>query len=331
MRYTLFMLLLASFSLSCTKETADPAVIIDPNIIAAGSYNDLPMLWKDGAATVLPHGSFLTSCTSMCVSGDNIYISGNDYDAANMHTFGRIWKNGVSILLSPQNYYQTIVVSGIDSYIGGTAQNGKAEIWKNGIPMGISNGIYGGTVNSICISGSDVYACGLKFTSLPGPTGITSAAATWKNGALTSLTNGNTYEGAQSIAVSSAGDVYVAGYQSDGNATKGHTWKNGTMNTTIDNAMLNAIFVSGTNVYAGGVKGFSAIVVENGTLKYLSDVNNTSSSVYVHHVYVKGTDVYAGGSSSSASLSRPTIWKNGSPVYLTPKDTLGEVVSLYVK
>jgi hypothetical protein len=331
MRYAVCLLLLATLSLNCTKETADPVDIIDPNIIAAGSYNDLPMLWKDGRATVLPHGNYLTSCTSMCVSGDNVYISGNDYDASNFHAFGRVWKNGVSILLSPNNYYQSIVVSGTDTYLGGTAQNGNAEIWKNGIPMGIGNSIYGGVVNSICISGSDVYACGLKFTSLPGPGGITSAAATWKNAALTSLTNGTTYEGAQSIAVSSGGDVYVAGYQSDGNASKGHIWKNGTMTTTIDNAILNAIAVSGNNVYAAGVKGFSAIVVENGILRYLTDINNTSSSDYVNHVFVSGTDVYAAGSSSSASLSRPTIWKNGSPVYLSPKDTLGEVVSLYIR
>ena len=70
-----------------------------------------------------------------------------------------------------------------------------AKAWKNGAPISLTNGSFGGSGLSISVLGADVYVCGTETN------GTASAAKLWKNGISTSLTNGLNYASAYSIFV----------------------------------------------------------------------------------------------------------------------------------
>jgi 3-keto-L-gulonate-6-phosphate decarboxylase len=93
---------------------------------------------------------------------------------------------------------------------------------------------------SICISGTDVYVVGTEVVSP-----LTSVIKLWKNGVVTTITNGINRAEASSVFVSGT-DVYISGGEQIGPNFVNRVWKNGIATSLTNgnfNASGNAIFV----------------------------------------------------------------------------------------
>lgn len=191
---------------------------------------------------------------------------------------------------------------------------GVGVYFRNGTLTGIvskSTGIV--TLTGIYVSGQDIYVCGIIDVN-----GIT-AAAYWKNGIETDLTNGTKAAGAWSIWVSGS-DVYVAGGDNNGI----EYWKNGNMVTvpvtgTFTQGSTYSVFVSGTDVYIAGtyIDGSSNQISaywKNGV-----QVNLTGNASSVNQIIVSGNDVYVAGQTYNNTTQNhaAAYWKNGIRVDLS--------------
>lgn len=81
-----------------------------------------------------------------------------------------------------------------DVYISGFESNGTknfAKYWRKGAAIPLGDGVNISEVDSIYVSGSDVYAAGAEF----------GVAKYWKNGIAVALTDGTKGEAAKSIFV----------------------------------------------------------------------------------------------------------------------------------
>jgi hypothetical protein len=308
-------------------------------VIAAGSVFNIPFVMRDGIETRLQGRG---SVNSIFLSGSDEYLAGTTEDQVN--SYALIWKNGTKTTLQskyPSNAANSIFVNGNDVYVAGSGQGNfttpsgqSAILWKNGTPVYLTGtGDGGGNANSVFVSNNIVYVAGWEDLG----SGI--FAKFWKNGVGTNLvtpipTNpSTTYSKATSIFVNGA-DVYVGGYQyfEDANTSKmiAKIWKNGnpmTLTNTPGETIINAISISGTDVYSAGMtegclgsdgRGTGiATYWKNGTPVYLSDC--TKQWGVAHTIFIKGTDVYVGGFIRNAQESgiaenfrrRYVIWKNG--------------------
>lgn len=80
------------------------------------------------------------------------------------------------------------------------------------------------------------------------------------------------------------GDVYVAGnyYKDDGTIAVG-IWKNGTVTQLAEgeiNPYLNAIYVSGSDVYVGGRANNRAYLWKNGSPIWTEERVNVNTAIY---------------------------------------------------
>ncbi len=234
-----------------------------------------------------------------------------------------IWKNGVPTLLTTgTGIVYCIYVVNQDVYAGGIELIGGlwvAKTWKNGVATTLSDGTDNANVQSIFVSGTDVYAVGSDKGK----------AMIWKNGIGTLLLNGNS---ANSVFISGA-DVYACGNsQATWNAPSYAVfWKNNvftdlTNRTGLSNA--NAIRLMGSDVYIGGREDMKAAIWKNGIISYLSDGTKFNM---ITTLYINGVDVYAGGfeSVTSGGLRIAKYWKNGTPVNLTNGSTYASVNSIF--
>jgi hypothetical protein len=119
-------------------------------------------------------------------------------------------------------------------------ENSIPRYWKNGNPFPLDhdpNSSY--DVNSIAVSGDDVYVAGTEGGNL---------AKYWKNGSAVNLTtpiNGSSHAEARCVVVL-GNDVYVAGNEFDGSHQVAKYWKNGAqVNLTDDphDGSANSIFL----------------------------------------------------------------------------------------
>jgi len=204
------------------------SVVFASSVIGADYWINNQMVILDSSGIV----------TSSIVSGTDIYVAGSDGVGNAVY-----WKNNIKTILAyginanpgaeKVNPVATcICVSGTDVYVGGSIGN-TAVIWKNGLALPLKSTIPGTTatqVNSIFVSGSDVYATAIELY-----TGYTKTASSyWKNGTSVNLSSNGS---ANSIFVTGS-DVYITGI----NSTTGAFWKNGTAyNLPID--IGNSIFV----------------------------------------------------------------------------------------
>ena len=233
------------------------------------------------------------------------------------------WKNGVpTILTSNTGIVYSIFVLNNDVYAGGIeliGGNWVAKTWKNGVATTLSDGTDNANVQSIFVSGADVYAVGSDKGK----------AVIWKNGIGTLLPNGNS---ANSVYVSGA-DVYTCGNsQATWNAPSYAVfWKNNVFTDLTNRAGLsnaNAIRLMGSDVYIGGREELKAATWKNGIINYLSDGTKFNN---ITTLYINGADVYAGGfeSVTSGGLRIAKYWKNGTPVNLTDGSTYASVNSIF--
>ncbi|MDJ1505310.1 hypothetical protein [Xanthocytophaga agilis] len=230
-----------------------------------------PAIWKNGKSTKLSvtNAGIGGSAAHIFVANNDVYAIGFIFDA-NYGQHATLWKNGeVSLMLEQTNiYFEGLVVSGSDVYIGGTEyvnSQGVATIWKNGVAsrIGPVDGTTYTGIHDITIAGADLYAVGVRTQGGSG-----SEAVVWKNGVVT----GVLATGAQQLDLNeiyvSGTDVYVAGFVDDGKHGSGVVWKNGVATELTDNAThssANSIFVVGDDVYVGGF--ISLYYSENGSAR----------------------------------------------------------------
>jgi hypothetical protein len=278
--------------------------------------------------------TLLANTTINPPAAPSIYAGGMSNDSA------CYWKNGRKVELGYQwTIVRSIYVSGADVYAGGFGPN-NACYWKNLDRIDLWDGIHGSEVFSIFVSGSDVYAGGYWVD------GSVYVACYWKNGVKTDVGNGTDESMVNAIAVS-GDDVYTGGYQYIGSTRYGCYWKN-TERTNRDAEIksivvsgddtymaganyywknderfevgsgltgptLNAMYISGADVYAGGryydtsLSHEVACYWKNGERV---DLGLEKASV-IQSLFVSGSDVYAGGLWSNSGVYTACYWVNG--------------------
>jgi hypothetical protein len=190
----------------------------------------------------------------------------------------------------------------------------RACYWKNDSLTALP----GGTISwawAIATLGSDVYVAG----------SVDSAAAIWKNGVLTTLTDGLSIASAKAIAISGQ-DVYVFG---DGTNSAGHRiiwqWMNGQL-TNLSPDSITTFFgdakVVNGSVYVTGY-GFSSSPNHEVAKLWVNgqetDLSDGSRNVATTGIFISGSDVYISGYETDASGSHyiAMYWKNGQPAILS--------------
>ncbi len=177
--------------------------------------------WKNGTMLSLPgiptDSAFSSgSVKTTFASGPDIYFAGTDSNSNAVD-----WKNGTMGIVSAYNRFSSndapivscMYVSGSDVYVGGMLHKG--VYWKNGaanfLPY-LPDGSFVSNINSVFVSGSDVYSTGKIILGNAPP------AAYWKD-TLAQVLQVNTPPSATTSYTTTAvfisgTDIYVAGYSS---------------------------------------------------------------------------------------------------------------------
>ena len=144
----------------------------------------------------------------------------------------------------------------------------------------------------------------------------------WKDGVLYPLTNSGTFNYAlgKSIIVSN-NDVYVAGYEYDGNNPfiQAKIWKNGIgVPLASLHSSANAIEIASNDVYVVGEENYSsnsyaAKLWKNGVATTLS---TSGTNAHASSIFITENDIYVSGYEESGVNKAGIIWKNGIPTRL---------------
>jgi hypothetical protein len=309
----------------------------NPVVLVAGyesnGTNNVATCWIDGQEIKLSDGSFNGTANSILVSNNDLYIAGSDNGAV-------YWKNTREKRLAAGGSATSMFISGNDIYVAGSngSDSPNAVYWKNGVEVLLPKmNVYGNFgsfgVNSIFVSGHDVYAAGYE-----GPN-----AVYWKNGKEIYLTGSTVgaagYIHAFSIYVS-GNDVYVAGHQvSPGSPFPDVAfWKNGVFTPTNNMSELgeaNEVIVSGGHVYLAGMN--DAGLKYAATAAYWKDGNVTllpssESASYATSIFPDGNSLYLSGYEDVDYMhSYAVYWKDGVETKLTDGTHLAAANSIFIK
>jgi len=323
---SLFVCSLFSLSSCCVTTPA-------PTVHVAGYYEagpkDVAAYWKDNAAGVEPLPPTTTTAaraTSVCVSGNDIYVAGY-YTNADGKQAAVYWKNGKMEPLydtaTGDAQANAIAVSDGRVYVAGWINEGTqyATVWKDGLPttlydLNVSEGL------GIAVSGLDVYVCGDYVNA--GKV----VSCWWKNDDAdrTDLYQDN-FSKANAITVSGT-DVYAAGYYTPplGSATVCY-WKNNVAGQVGLSAtgQGTSVFVSGPDVYVGGyylnTKGnIAAAYWKSGSVFDLYSDTSGTNAARAFSVTVADGVVYAAGWVDEGA-QEACYWKGSSRVDLYPGTT----------
>jgi hypothetical protein len=317
-------------------------------VYIVGSENATAKYWQNGVGKFLNlrAGAVSSVARGVVVANGNVYMVGEE--RTNIKSTAVYWRNDTAVSLSANSSNgataNCIAVSGANIYIGGyEAEAGNtvgttAKVWKNGVPISLTDGLHVAEVLSITIVGSDVYAAGYEYL---GVSLSTRRPKYWRNG--TPISIGNDTEGWLSGIVVSGNDVYVAGYEL--NPTTGVAiakyWKNG-VGTSLSNGVLNnyglCLMVSGSDVYVGGYERRNQNIFY--TAKYWK--NNTagekileatgSQDAIVNTGFINGNDVYFAGVVNIPTnvVYKARIWKNGVAIDITDGTKAVDIYGLFV-
>jgi len=152
--------------------------------------NEGTMLGKDSIAKLwindVVHNlsDVYSSANFVFVSGDNVYVAGNECGKA------VLWKNGIAQNLTDRNYptwASSIYVSDNGVYVAGAeycTQKWIARLWKNGVVQDLAVvGKDQSWAHSVYVLGNDVYVAGYEKNRSK-----ISVAKLWKNGVVQDLT-----------------------------------------------------------------------------------------------------------------------------------------------
>lgn len=232
--------------------------------------------------------------------------------------------------------------------VGASVTAGTYPFTIKGTSAGVADATLTGSlvVSNVVTGTTDVYIAGYVNPSLP-------IAGYWKNGVAVALSDGSKTAVAYAVTVSS-GDVYVAGYEADGNSyvtnlgvidryRVAKVWKNGAVTRLSDgtyHAEAHAVAVSGTDVYVagreatthsstGGYSGFSvAKIWKNGVGTALT---SPAGFAQASAIAFSGSDVYLAGYQQVGSTYQTALyWKNNTAVMLTDGSTVAEATGIAV-
>ena len=209
-------------ALTNVQSFAKAIAVVNDDVYIVGTENYVAKIWKNGVSTVL---SATGKPTSIMVYNNNVYVGGSEGNAGN--SAGTIWTNGTPTRLygfcfpGACTFDNTIIndifVVDNDVYAVGTSisDSGIEDniIWKNGIATQIAI-----KPSSIFIKNNEMYIAGT----------VGNTASIWKNGTITSLTDGSNQAFANSVYVL-GDDVYVTGSERipGTSNTTAKFWKNG--------------------------------------------------------------------------------------------------------
>ncbi|MFT4016437.1 MAG: hypothetical protein QM668_05695 [Agriterribacter sp.] len=279
-------------------------------------------VWIDSTFIKLTENPTHTLCTSVFISGEDIYVCGSTYGG---NKDVQCWKNGNPLSFERTDYNglpQYVTVSGNDVYLCGQIKEKSdaaflAAYWKNGKFVKLENQ-KASLASAIQITGSNIYVVG--WARFPRE-----SAMIWKNGVATRL-NSEAYKSYASGIKVVGNDVYVSGYTLDSLGTgKALYWKNGVeYNLTAPgvNGAATDIFIDGSDIYFSGDlytldSLYTPVYWKNGVVTTLGDYNTNN---YASSIFVKNGDVYVSGSYGSKERFRGVYWKNSNKVEL-PADT----------
>lgn len=172
------------------------------------------------------------------------------------------------------------------------------------------------------VTAKDIYVCGYEQKTEDGKL----IATVWKNGVVTSLTDGTNSATAMDVIVAGE-DVYVVGYEMDNNSKQAKVWKNGTPTNLTNNyvdSIAEKIIVSGSDVYIKGT------VVENGRYQvklWKNGVELYSPKADIYSFAVDKSDVYMVGREGGYAK----VWKNGVGTNLTNGNAYSTGYNIEVK
>ena len=333
------------YSFSSCKKSANTINCASADVIVAGtSLNsngfNVATYWVNGVAATLTDSATPSSANAITVSGNDIYIAGIATIAGKVTAV--YWKNGTMVKLTNGNSGSAaangIAVSGNNVYVAGNAVNGNdiiavgfngpgATYWNNNeavkLPDSAATGGGSSSANAIAVDGGNVYISG----NISGR--ITSGPAFWKNGILTSLSNGTYNEKATCIAVANS-DVYVGG-STDQNTMV--YWKNGLV-TVVEKssqvgsatsilAINNDVYVTGSSQDNKGL--YVATFWKNSVpVQFEDQVVSGIVAGYVSSasgIAVQGNDTYVCGNVGTYAV----YWLNGKMNLLSKNSTANAI------
>ncbi len=262
-------------------------------------------LWVDSDKTELSDPTKDSVANVVFVSGNDVFVGGNE---GNVST---IWKNpGATVETFPLSdgtnpaSIRSLIKEGESLYAAGFENNGThdlAVLWQGGEKQVLSDGSFDTVVNSLYVSGGDVYLGGSEIYSGP----IISPAVTFKGTQSTLLDNDSEVKSLYVVN----DDIYAVGTTQDAGVTKAAYWKNGTLVDSRVGAVFNSIVVdSAGDVFVGGIlNNLKAIVWKNiGASEEEILLSDGSVSAGVNSLFLAGTDLYAAGFDGVEGA----VWKN---------------------
>jgi hypothetical protein len=317
-------------TLTATMDSANASIPLK----WSSSNTEIATVADDGTVTALSAGvaSIFVSAEGYAAKkcgltvNPSVYVVGYDKDTGNADFVAMLWKNGNPQRLSRGwGVATSVFVSNSDVYVAGKDRD-RETIWKNGISQlpGGANAVV--NLNSIYVSGSDVYAAA-SYSKTPWGGWI---GTILKNGVPQPISDESKQTHVYSVFISNS-DVFAAGRESyreqDGywSTNVAMQWKNGVGQRLSDGknfAKGNAVYVSAQNVYVAGCEwGKGAMVWKNGNPQLLSQGNAEASSVFV-----EGNDVYVTGHEDKGEGPFAMLWKNGNPQRLSQVNSVAESV-----
>jgi len=185
------------------------------------------VLWKNGNRSVLSNSHGVAR--SVYVNGSMIYVVGdvwNDFDSA------VVWRNGLQTWYGIPGSMNAIGVAANDTFFLGNFMG--ASYWTPTRYKLLDKNAFCG---SIAFNGTDVYIGGARRDSTGN-----SHAGYWKNDVFVALPNDYKSSVVNGIAVA-GGDVYAAGYVTDGTKYIPVYWKNGSMFSLSADGEVRAVII----------------------------------------------------------------------------------------
>jgi len=314
--------------------------------------NQVAKLWVNGIPQILSEIPNDTYALSVFVAGENVYVAGRE-STAGVNSKATLWVNGSPQYLtdgSTPSSANSVFVDDGNVYVAGFEVNSEnisvAMLWKNGEPHPLTNGQDAAMAFSVFVDGNKVYVAGSENKDYPvGSENEGTSypeAKLWEmapNGAIQAETLSTDFSVAYSVFVDN-GDVYIAGYRQAeiGTDFLARLWKNGVGQAFLnqqDNGVGRAVSVDGGDIYVAGNENLPGTYIEaklwkSNTVHFSSEnlISSGSSSSEAFSVFVDNGDVYVAG---RANATKATLWKNGTPHFLTDGQYPAIAWSVFVK
>jgi hypothetical protein len=306
---------------SCKKENKKIPDVYVSYMERTGLHSTLVKYSRNGSVSNLSNGNYEVNSSDIIVAGNDVYVSGYDYDGTTRNAV--YWKNGDANFVSTSAYQSKANAIELDNnivYTGGYEENSSeikmATYWENNTATALTAGTYDAEVNDITFNGY-LHLAGytsivpLKLQSIgkkPGP-------------AIAPLSDGTKDEIATGVYTVGSFDVYISGYEKNGTNFRAKYWYNGDAVLLSDenkSTVATDICVFAGDIYVSGYEYVGGKTVakywKNGTEFVLSD---GTEYAYAYKIVVFDYDVYVAG----ADKRLPVYWKNGVSV---PADNVSD-------